>query len=255
MSGMLNLTDVLQLVIDGLYDRPLPEEDFVVEVHQRVLHVPFDLRNQVYVVNKQHLKEVLADVSPVCKEFSEEPVGKFFVLQWIPVVDVSRGELPLDNLTFVVDYQVQLESVEPSHRTLSHGCPSLHGLVLFLALDVTGNDWRGVYDGYSRAFTQCASLEEQQQMQAHLCLTFHESVVGYRVWKLPAHVLAYIAQVEGLEVSVAFRVKEYQNGHYLAVREPAGAVAMPFARFGNQVFFQLWGKKLAEFVKNTENFY
>lgn len=34
---MLNLTDVLKPVIDGLYDRTLPKEDFVVEVHQRVL--------------------------------------------------------------------------------------------------------------------------------------------------------------------------------------------------------------------------
>lgn len=26
----------------------------------------------MYIVNKQHLKEVLTDVSPVCKEFSKE---------------------------------------------------------------------------------------------------------------------------------------------------------------------------------------
>lgn len=36
------------------------------------LHVPLDLSDQMYVVNKQHAKEILTDVSPVGKEFSKE---------------------------------------------------------------------------------------------------------------------------------------------------------------------------------------
>ena len=91
---------------------------------------------------------------------------------------------------------MQLESIEPAHRALSLGGPSLHGLVLLLPLDVAGHQGRGVYDGYARALAQGAGLEEQQQVKPHLSLTLHEAVVGYGIGEILAHVLADIAQVE-----------------------------------------------------------
>jgi len=42
--------------------------DFDLFCGASVLHVFLDLRDQMYVVNKQHLKEVLTDVSPVGKD-------------------------------------------------------------------------------------------------------------------------------------------------------------------------------------------
>ena len=48
---MFYLTNVLQFVIDSLDDRPFPEEYFVMEIHQRVLHVPFQLCHQVYDID------------------------------------------------------------------------------------------------------------------------------------------------------------------------------------------------------------
>ena len=87
---MFYLADVLEFVVDSLDDRPFPEEYFVIEIHQRVLHVPFQLCHQVYVVNEEHLEEVLADIPPVGEEFPEESLGKRPVLQRFPVVDVSR---------------------------------------------------------------------------------------------------------------------------------------------------------------------
>lgn len=193
---MFYLADVLEFVVDSLDDRPFPEEDFVIEIHQRVLHVPFQLCHQVYVVNEEHLEEVLADIPPVGEEFPEESLGKRPVLQRFPVVDVSRRQLPLDDLPLVVNDQMQLESIEPAHRALSLGGPSLHGLVLLLPLDVAGHQGRGVDDGYARALAQGAGLEEQQQVKPHLSLTLHEAVVGYGIGEILAHVLADIAQVE-----------------------------------------------------------
>lgn len=193
---MFYLADVLEFVVDSLDDRPFPEEDFVIEIHQRVLHVPFHLCHQVYVVNEEHLEEVLADIPPVGEEFPEESLGKRPVLQRFPVVDVSRRQLPLDDLPLVVNDQMQLESIEPAHRALSLGGPSLHGLVLLLPLDVAGHQGRGVDDGYARALAQGAGLEEQQQVKPHLSLTLHEAVVGYGIGEILAHVLADIAQVE-----------------------------------------------------------
>ena len=255
MSGVLYLADVLQLVVDGLDDRPFPEQYLVIEVHQRVLHVPLDLGYEVYVVDEEHLKEILADVPPVCEEFPEEPLGKPPVLQGFPVIGVSRRELPLDDLAFVIDDQVELEPIEPSHCALPLGRPPLHRLVLPLPLDVAGDQGRGVDDGNARALAKGAGLQEYQQVDAYLRLTLHEAVIGYGMGEFLAHVLADISQVERLQVTETVGVEQDEDGHDLTVGHPAGTVTMPLARFMKCMFFQLWGEIFAEFVENTENFY
>ena len=252
---MFYLADVLEFVVDSLDDRPFPEEDFVIEIHQRVLHVPLDLGYEVYVVDEEHLKEILADVPPVCEEFPEEPLGKPPVLQGFPVIGVSRRELPLDDLAFVIDDQVELEPIEPSHRALPLGRPPLHRLVLPLPLDVAGDQGRGVDDGNARALAKGAGLQEDQQVDADLRLTLHEAVIGYGMGEFLAHVLADISQVERLQVTETVGVEQDEDGHDLTVGHLAGTVTMPLARFMKCMFFQLWGEIFAEFVENTENFY
>ena len=80
MSGVLYLADVLQLVVDGLDDSPFPKQYLVIEVHQRVLHVPLELSYQLDVIDKEHLEEFLADVFPVGEEFFEGSLGEPLVL-------------------------------------------------------------------------------------------------------------------------------------------------------------------------------
>jgi hypothetical protein len=50
-------------------------------------------------------------------------------------------------------------------------------------------------------------------------------------------------------------MEQYEYRHDLTVGHAAGTVAMTLAWHLNSMFFQLWGKKFAEFVENTENFY
>ena len=59
MSGMLNLTNVFKLVIDGLYEGAFAQCEFVVQTHQRVLHVLLDSGDQMNAVHEQFLKEGL----------------------------------------------------------------------------------------------------------------------------------------------------------------------------------------------------
>ena len=106
-----------------------------------------------------------------------------------------------------------------------------------------------------RTFTQRACLQEQQKMEPYLGLTFYEAVVRQAVWKLLAHVVTYITEVERLEVSVAQDMEQYENGHHLAVGHEALAVAATFAADVQRVFFQFGSKIFAELIENTENFY
>ena len=92
-------------------------------------------------------------------------------------------------------------------------------------------------------------------MKPDLGLPLDEAVVGQAVGKLPAHVVAYVAEVERLEVTVAHGVEEYEDGHHLAVRHAARTVAAAFATGVQRVFLQFGNEIFAEFVENTENFY
>ena len=87
----------------------------------------------MYVINEKLLEEVLADVLPsVCEELLRE----FAIFQRRPVIYVSRCKLPLYDFSNFIDYEMQLESVEPAHRTLPLGSPSFRCLVHVYSLDM-----------------------------------------------------------------------------------------------------------------------
>ena len=126
MSGMLNLTDILQPVIYSFNHGSFPKHQLVMQVHQRVLHVPLEPGDQVYAVHEESLEEILADVSPIGEQLAKQLFREAFVFLRSAVVDIARGQLPLHDLALVVDDQVQLESVEPAHRALAQGRQSPH---------------------------------------------------------------------------------------------------------------------------------
>lgn len=64
---MFDLAHVFQLVIDGLNKGPLPEHDPVLKEHQGVLHVLFDLCDQMYAVHEKLFEEILSDVALVAE--------------------------------------------------------------------------------------------------------------------------------------------------------------------------------------------
>ena len=74
MSGVFYLTHILQFIVHRLYHRTLSEQQLIIQAHQGVLHVLLYLGHQMYIVHKEHLKEVLTDIPPVCKEFSKQPL-------------------------------------------------------------------------------------------------------------------------------------------------------------------------------------
>ena len=238
---MLYLAYVLQFVVDSLYDGPFPEQYLVVEVHERVLHVLPDFRDQVYVVDEEHLEEVLADVSPVREKLPEESFRELSVPERVPVVDIARREHPLDDLPPVVDDEVQLEPVEPSHRALALRGPSPHGPVLPLALDVAGGERRGVDDGDSRALALRGPSPHGPVLPLAL------DVAGGERRGVDDGDSRALAQGAGL-----LEQQQVRPDLRLALHE---AVAVTLAGNRKGVFFQLRLKILAELVENTENFH
>ena len=74
------------------------------------------------------------------------------------------------------------------------------------------------------------------------------------VGKLPAHVVAYVAEIERLEVAVAHGVEEYEDCHHLAVRHAARTVAAAFATGVQLVFFFSSGAKYLQNSSRIQKF-
>ena len=52
--------------------------------------------------------------------------------------------------------------------------------------------------------------------------------------------IAYITEIERLEVAVTHGMEKYEEGHYLAVEHEARAPATTYAGGVQRVFFQFW---------------
>ena len=177
MSRMLNLGHVLEFIIDALDNCPLSEQNLVCDSHQRSLHVAPDFGEELYPVHKQFLEQTLAYVSLVPDELAGYVLQESGVLQRVPVIDVARGQHETQEFPLLVAYQMQLETVEPSHRALSSlGQPPEHPVQMnpLVAAHPQGG---AVNEAYSRASPNQALLQEQDKGNSDLLLKFSEPVV------------------------------------------------------------------------------
>jgi hypothetical protein len=65
MPGVLNLTDIFQLVIDRFDQCPLAEQEFVPQLHEPIFHVPADFRQQLKPLPPQRVVQRLGDIPPL----------------------------------------------------------------------------------------------------------------------------------------------------------------------------------------------
>ena len=116
---MLHLRNVFQFVVYRLYNSPFPKQQFVRHTHQSPLHVTFEFGNKLYTVNKHASEEVLADKALVCNQLSVDEFDNRLILQRFPVIDITRSYHEVQQLAFLVTYQMQFETEKPSHGTLA----------------------------------------------------------------------------------------------------------------------------------------
>ena len=214
---MYELRCVLEHVIDGLYDTPLAQHDFVPHGHELVLHVGSDARDQVYAILEEHVKELGRDVSPVSKQFTVEPFCQDSPHLWIPVVHMGACETEGYDLSPVVADKVQLETVTPSHRSLSVSGQPLEHLVGIASQVVAYGNHRGVHETDARAFAEGGEVEEEHHREEHPALQLYEAVVGHGIGEIRPQVLSDIEQVVVLEVAERTELERYQNGHDLTL--------------------------------------
>ena len=124
MPGMLDLGYILQLVADGLDQRPLAEEDLVRNGHDLPLHVALQFCNQQNPVHEKPGEEFLADASLVPDQLAEDLLDEGLATERLPVVDIAGRDHEVQQVPLLVADLMQFEPVEPSHRELASLVPA-----------------------------------------------------------------------------------------------------------------------------------
>ena len=92
-------------------------------------------------------------------------------------------------------------------------------------------------------------------MKSDLLQPLDKAVVGQAVGKLLAHMMAYVAQIERLEVAVATGMEEYERVITSLSDMRHGRLRRRLPELSKVCFFQFKSKIFAELIENTEDFY
>jgi hypothetical protein len=90
VPGVLDLTNIFQLIVDGLDERALPQEQFVPKADQTMLHVLTDFGQQLEPLAQQEVMQRLGNRATVSKELSTKACGE--LLDRLAVIDIARHQ-------------------------------------------------------------------------------------------------------------------------------------------------------------------
>ena len=177
---MLNLSNVLQLVIHCLYYSPLPEKQFVGYGHQCSLHVALQFGYKLYAIHKEPFEKTLANVPFVANELSIYEFHKSFIFKRFPVIHVTWCYHKVEQFSFLIAYQVKLESKEPAHGAFAPLCDALECLVHMDPLILAYTQRGAVHKADTCTLAQENLLDEHYQWDGNLTFQFNETV-DYRI--------------------------------------------------------------------------
>ena len=126
---MLDLCDVLQLIVDSLYNCTFPQKNFIRNAHYGTLHVAFQFGYQLDSIDKQSAEQFLTDIPLVSNQFPVYLTDERFIFKRFPVINITRREHETQKFTFFIADEMQLEAEEPAHGTFAALRYSLENLM------------------------------------------------------------------------------------------------------------------------------
>jgi hypothetical protein len=123
------------------------------------------------------LEKLPTDISLVSDQFTIDFTQKALVLQRFSVIDIAGCDAEVENLAFLIAYDMQFETEEPSHRALAPGGYSLEYLMQMNPLVPTYTQWSTVHEGNAGALAAENLLDEQGQGKGHIFLQLYETVI------------------------------------------------------------------------------
>ncbi len=164
MTRMLNLRNILELVDDGLDNRPFAQQQLIRQVHELVFHVFAQPSDELKSLFKEQLGERSGNVAAIPKQLAAQPFDQLWHRS--AIIDVARSQTARQQVAAVIDRQVQFKAEKPAHRRLA--APGIGGKDAMLtdALGITDFQ-RGGIDETDAGAGAIAALQVGQQRHQH----------------------------------------------------------------------------------------
>ena len=160
MPGMLDVTHILELIVDCLDQRSFPQQNLIHDRHERVFHLFLEFGDQVHPVFQQQLDERLGHVAPVTKELPDHPFRHCG--HGGPIIDIAWRDAEGQECSPVVDDQMECEPIEPADRRLASRGYRLEDLMGGNASIVADNTGRRINEGDLRGVAPAGHQETAQ---------------------------------------------------------------------------------------------
>ena len=213
MTRVFQLANVLELVIDGLDQGALAEQNFIQEGEQARLHLFFEFGDELHSLGPELREEGLGDGAPIPHQFAEHPAGQ--LRYGFAIIDVAWSEHNGQQVPTVATHQMDFAAVEPARA----GDPALgyilENLVRFNAQVVTDFQWCGVNEGEAGAAPQ-AGGEKGRQREQRFRFQLYEARIADALGKGASEMETDILKIEGLESPKAGGLEEDKNSHHFA---------------------------------------
>ena len=129
----------------------------------------------------------------------------------------------------VIDYQVQFEPKEPTHRAFATACKSFKGPVDENTLVAAYTQRRAIHKTYSRTFSKQHLLDKSRHLQQHLLFKFNKTVVRDCFGKQMFTMLTDVVQVVMFETTESTRVEMYEYDNNLRIANTIGLASVALA--------------------------
>ena len=227
---MFNLAHVLELVVNRFNECPLAQQNLVNQFDQAVFHVLFGLGDELQATLVQLLKQGLRDIATVAKKLAQQVLGH--VGHRFAVVGVSRCQFEGQQLTLVVNNQVEFEAKVPAHRVFT---PLRLPLKNFVRMDTAGvaDVQRGGVDERDACAVAFAGVQEAAQEHQAPGQQLDKPTVADQVGKCMPPVRQDAQGVKLFEGAKTRAVKGNGDRHHFA--QAQAGVAPAFTRHRGQL--------------------
>lgn len=247
MTRVFDLALILENVIDRLDQCALAQDDFVEQVHQLVLHVLFDFGDKLKTVLPEFFEQRLGNVSLVAEQFSDQGPGHLG--HGHPVIDVTRREFYGEQLTPIIDDQMQLEAVKPAGGGFSSLCDVTENTVRRNPMVVTDVDSGGINKSKPRRLSQICMEEGTECVQPGTD-ALDKAIVGRQSGKVAPMMRLKKFQIKMLERAEIRVMKIDQNSHDFTDAQARRSIALTCGIGQQQVIF----RKVHKVIKLAEMF-
>ncbi len=152
MSGVRKIHMNFKNIKKGFNEKSFSEQNLFNQRHKVILYISLDTRDHLEPSLVKDFKKVLRDVTFVSKKALLQMPSH--LIQNSPLIYIARSNFNSHNATFMVDDQMKLQTLKPSHGCFSSGRKAFKNKITTDTFVVAHRKGRCISNINSRFFTK-----------------------------------------------------------------------------------------------------